>query len=272
MIENTKQANSGFISEHGLSLFFVHNGKRILFDTGASDAFIYNATLLGIDLLKVDICVISHIHKDHTGGLESFFDINSKAKVYMKEAVKAEYYSKYADKYKRTGIDSKLLEKYKDRIVLFNGDMNVADGVLALSVEKYHKLPNYASNMFMKKQGKLVKDALEHELFLAVQHNGGAVVLTGCSHSGILNILMTAEARFGQILGVAGGFHLGRYSKTARKPKQEPGSQVSAIAKFITERNIKKVYTGHCTGDKPLEKLAVLARVKRMRTGDILEF
>ena len=55
LIENTKPKGSAFLCEHGLSLYFEHNKKRILFDTGSSDTFIYNATLLGIDLAKVDV-------------------------------------------------------------------------------------------------------------------------------------------------------------------------------------------------------------------------
>ncbi len=272
LIENGKHINTGFISEHGLSLYFEHKGHRVLFDTGASDAFIYNATLLGIDLLKVDICVISHVHNDHTGGLVNFLDINRNAKVYIKEAAKEDYYSKHGNKITSSGISPAFFEKYKDRLCFFDGDIKVCEGIFAASAKKYRRLPGYAANMLIKKQGKLESDPLEHELFIVIEEKGGIIVLTGCAHSGILNILMTAEKKYGQIIGVAGGFHLGGYSGTDRKIKREPEAEVAAIAKFLEERKIKKVYTGHCTGDKPLEKLSMLARVKRMRTGDILEF
>ena len=62
LIEDTKPSGTAYLYEHGLSLYFEHGGKRILFDTGASDRFVYNATLLGLDLVKVDCCVISHAH------------------------------------------------------------------------------------------------------------------------------------------------------------------------------------------------------------------
>lgn len=272
LIEDTKHANSGFISEHGLSLYFEHNGQRVLFDTGASDAFIYNATLLGIDLVKVDICVISHIHKDHTGGLDFFLDINRRAKVYIKEAAKEEYYTRHGNKNVRSGIDPQFFEKHTERLRFFKGDIKIADGVYAASAEKFRRLPDYSANMLVKKEGRLIADPLEHELFIVVEDKDGIIVLTGCAHCGILNILMTAEANYGHISGAAGGFHLGGYSGSAGKARKVPNAEVTAIAKFLTERNIRKVYTGHCTGDKAFEKLSLHARVKRMRTGDILEF
>ena len=71
LIEDGKHPDTALLKEHGLSLYFKHGNTRILFDTGASDAFIYNATLLGIDLFKVDVCVLSHVHRDHIGGLVS---------------------------------------------------------------------------------------------------------------------------------------------------------------------------------------------------------
>ena len=91
LIEDSKPKGSAFIAESGLCLYFVYQGKRILFDTGASDAFIYNATLLGIDLLKVDMCILSHAHEGHTGGLAYFLGINKDAPVYMKSAARGEF-------------------------------------------------------------------------------------------------------------------------------------------------------------------------------------
>lgn len=272
LIEDSKHANTGFINEHGLSLYFEHNGQRVLFDTGASDAFIYNATLFGIDLLKVDICVISHVHNDHTGGLGYFLDINRHAKVYIKKAATGDFYSKHGSKNIRSGIDPLFFEKYWERFCFFDGDIKVAKGVFAASAVKHRKLPNYSANMLAKKEGMLTLDTLEHELFLVIEDKEGIIVLTGCAHNGILNILMTAEEKYGKISGTAGGFHLGGYSGTNKKTKREPDAEVAAIARFLTEHKIKKVYTGHCTGDKAFEKLSMLARVKRMRTGDILEF
>ncbi len=65
--ENT--ANHGFLAEWGLSILVEVDGTRILMDTGWGFSAVYNAQLLGIDLDTIDSIVLSHGHRDHTGGL-----------------------------------------------------------------------------------------------------------------------------------------------------------------------------------------------------------
>ena len=268
LIEDSRHEGSALLCEHGLSLYFEYGGQRILFDTGASDAFIYNATLIGIDLLKVNVCVLSHVHADHTGGLANFLDINRHAKVYLKSAASGDFYAKRPRQNVYSGIDQKLLKSAAHRLCYFDGDIPIADGVFACSISQYRRLPGYAQTMLEMRDGVFVKDSLEHELYVTILLPSGAVVLTGCAHHGLLNLLMTAKERYGSIAGIAGGFHL-EGSKSVRR---EPDSEVSAIAKILTENKIKKVYTGHCTGERAFEKLSLMARVRHMRTGDVLEF
>ncbi len=65
--ENT--ADLGYLAEWGLSMFIEADGVKVLFDTGAGIAAVHNAQLFGIDLATVDRIVLSHGHRDHTGGL-----------------------------------------------------------------------------------------------------------------------------------------------------------------------------------------------------------
>ena len=71
----------GLQGEHGLSLLVEAGEHKMLFDTGASDLFLRNARLLGLDLSDVEYVVLSHGHRDHTGGLYAFLKMNSVAKV-----------------------------------------------------------------------------------------------------------------------------------------------------------------------------------------------
>jgi 7,8-dihydropterin-6-yl-methyl-4-(beta-D-ribofuranosyl)aminobenzene 5'-phosphate synthase len=75
--------NKHLESQHGLSMHIETKEHHILFDTGQNAKFINNAKILGVDLTKVDICVISHGHYDHGGGLKAFLKLNNHAKVYM---------------------------------------------------------------------------------------------------------------------------------------------------------------------------------------------
>lgn len=272
LIENTKPFGSAYLSEHGLCMYFEHAGKRILYDTGASDKFIYNATLLGIDLAKVDICVLSHGHYDHTGGLGYFLDINKKAVVYMKKAAHRELYSKKLFRFKYTGMNREFEEKYHGRIKYVEQDIEIAKGITLASINKYRNYPRYTSSMYYSNNGQMVDDDLAHELFINVQTQNGNVVLTGCSHHGIINVLKTAEEKFGKIYGVAGGFHLNGTKVFGIRMRKESKLEIRTIAKYLENNNIKKIYTGHCTGEKPYERLKLLSRTNKMQSGDILNF
>jgi len=270
LVENSKKAGSPFMNEHGLSLYFECNGKRILLDTGASGAFIYNATLHGIDLGKVDICVISHAHWDHTGGLAHFLDINDRARVYMKTAAKGDIYTRRMFRYERSGIDPAFFEKYGGRITFIDGDTPITPDVTAAAIKTYRHPPQFTSLMYTKSDDSFVRDDLSHELFLAVNTRDGVIVLTGCAHHGIINIAKTAQEKFGSIYAVIGGFHLNGSRRFGLRFKKESMHEVRTVARFFHKNGIGKIYTGHCTGEKPLEKLQMHSRTKKMFSGDII--
>ena len=75
LVENSS-ISQDYGSEHGLSLYVETNGRKILFDVGASSLFYENAKKLNVDISNIDILVISHGHYDHGGGLTTFLDIN----------------------------------------------------------------------------------------------------------------------------------------------------------------------------------------------------
>ena len=96
--------------EHGLSLYIETEKHKILFDSGASDAFWENARALGIDLAQVDIAFLSHAHNDHCGGLLTFLRGNRTAKVYLQKEAFGDYYVVTPTKCAFIGLDPKLHE------------------------------------------------------------------------------------------------------------------------------------------------------------------
>ena len=106
--------------EHGLSLYIETAKHKILFDSGASDAFWENAKALGIDLAQVDIAFLSHAHNDHCGGLLTFLRGNRTAKVYLQKEAFGDYYVVTPTKCAFIGLDPKLHE-YADRFVMAEG-------------------------------------------------------------------------------------------------------------------------------------------------------
>jgi 7,8-dihydropterin-6-yl-methyl-4-(beta-D-ribofuranosyl)aminobenzene 5'-phosphate synthase len=189
----------------------------------------------------------------------------------MRKEAAGDYYIKRMCKLHNVGIGREVFELYGDRIVFIEQDTEIMEGVYAADIDKHRHYPNFTSLMYRMQDGKLIRDDLAHELFVAVKDRDGVVVLTGCSHKGVLNILMTAKEKFGNIEGVVGGFHLDGKKRFGVIRKKESGIELNAIAKYINSNKIKNVYTGHCTGEKAQEKLELFARAKKMYAGEVIE-
>ena len=95
VLADNRTNDSRLQTEHGLSILLETDKHRILLDTGASDVFVRNAEVMGIDLSTVDYVFISHGHSDHAGGLKYLMRLNSKAIVIVSpHAVSGKFFSK----------------------------------------------------------------------------------------------------------------------------------------------------------------------------------
>ena len=267
LIENTKR-DEMLNEEFGLSLHISFEGKNILSDMGVSNKFIKNAQYLGIDLSQVDLAVISHAHFDHGGGMEHFFKINQKAKVYVREKADGDYYasaaarlpffiapvlnpilSTYEGFTRYIGLNKEIIERYRERIEMINSNREIENNIFILT-EIERKYPLAGGNMFLleKKEGRLTRDEFSHELIMVVKENDSLVIFAGCCHNGLLNMIETVKKRFGdlRIKCIIGGFHLiFQPNKNRIAGKRE---DIEFIADELIKNNIEKIYTGHCTG------------------------
>ena len=199
LTENTSK--TGLPYEHGLSLYIQTESHNILFDTGQTELFAQNAKTLGIDLSKVDIAVLSHGHYDHGGGLKKFLELNKTAPVYMSKYAFEPHYNG-TEKY--IGLDLSL--KDSDKIVLTDGVTKLADGLTLYSCNEKEKLCDLGSfGLNTKENGAIVPDDFRHEHYLLIEENGRRVLISGCSHKGIVNI----ESWFKPDV-LIGGFHLSK--------------------------------------------------------------
>lgn len=252
LVENSvySGAPKGVKAEHGLSLYIETGTEKILFDTGRSDLFLRNAGKMGINLAEVDYLILSHGHSDHGGGLEHFLKANRSATVWMHREATRDFYIKALGIIPfYVGLDKKVLEKYKERIRYMEEDQCITENIKLFSgMRGNFPLPAGNSPLFVKEDGRWKRDDFRHELLLAVEgeHNG-AVLFTGCSHSGIVNMIKryTEHAESLPVSGVLGGFHL--YSRMTRK--SEPQNYMDRLSEELADRDAC-FYTGHCTGVK----------------------
>lgn len=277
LIENTSASDKLF-SEHGLSFYIEHMGYKIIFDTGASDRFAKNAQRMLVNISKLDAAVISHNHFDHTGGLDTLFKYCPKVKVFAKEAVLGDFV-KQVGIFKFSISESKsYFDKTKHNFVLFKNFQKVTEGVFLLSNEVFDESFSCTDkSLLMKSDNKYVVDDFSHELFMVVfptnKTEDGCVIISSCSHSGIINIIKTVRLNWPDviILGVVGGFHF--MGKTA-KQLGVSNEYIEITADAITKLNIGQIYTCHCTGEKGYEKLKqhLNDQIQYLQTGEELEF
>ncbi len=203
----------GTKADWGYSVVIEGLDKGILFDTGTrQDVFESNFATLDIDPSKIDLLVISHEHGDHTGGIPSFVKLRTSIPVIIPHSFSSSF------KKKMTGYDlNPLLVDAPAEICdhLFTSgefDFNVAEQALVLDTKK------------------------------------GLVVMTGCSHPGIVEMVSKIKADFNKnIYMVFGGFHLMNKSE----------SEMNEIISSMKRMGIVKCGATHCTGDKQIEMFKV---------------
>jgi len=216
-------------TEHGLSLYIETGCHKLLFDMGQSELFYENAIALGIDLTEVNIAVLSHGHYDHGGGLRKFFEINNHSPVYIQRNAFLPHYNG-TEKY--IGLDPAL--ENNPRIVFTEDEYRISEHLLLFSCNHMERRNNFGSFGLNEKVGdRLIPDDFRHEQYLLIEENGKRILISGCSHKGILDI---ADWFSPDIL--VGGFHFS---------KMELNEQLADAARKLAHYPTY-YYTCHCTG------------------------
>ena len=232
LMENTA-CRDDLTAEHGLSLYIEAAGRRILFDAGQSDAFIGNAEQLGVDLSGVDLCILSHGHYDHGGGLAAFLAVNDHAPVYLSRHAFEPHYNGSS---KYIGLDGELARS--DRLVFTSGDLALGEGLSLHSCRGRSLVaPIVPYGLTMLENGNLQPEDFRHEQYLLIREDERRILVSGCSHRGILNI--AAWFRPDVLIG---GFHLMKLDPVADRIK------LIAAASMLSQKDTV-YYTGHCTGE-----------------------
>ena len=251
VIENTVSAQTPDLNcEPGLSFYFEYQGKKVLFDTGVSEKMIENARKLQIPLEDIDLCVISHGHFDHTGGLEKLMDLNKKVRVIMREGADKGHYFKLGFLKKNVGVPAGVFAKYRNRIEFINNNLEPVSG-FALITDITRTRPLVKGNLKLLENtgAKIIQDDFKHELVASLKTSKGLVVITGCSHNGVMNMVDAVKKKYPNepIISVLGGFHLMGIPLLKNSMSISP-AEVEQIAKEILDSGIEKTYTMHCTG------------------------
>jgi 7,8-dihydropterin-6-yl-methyl-4-(beta-D-ribofuranosyl)aminobenzene 5'-phosphate synthase len=263
LVEN--QASFYLRGEWGLSVFIEAEGQRILFDFGVSDLFLANAARLQVDLLKLDYLVLSHGHKDHSWGLDWLL------KFYLLQKLPPEkrptliahplaLAPKFPD---NDGIEDGVMldESILKRNLKTNltkepvwlSDHLVYLGEIARKIEKEQAMGETVIS------AALTADYLWDDTALAYKLPQGLVIITGCSHSGICNIVGQAQLICNEerIVDIIGGYHL---------LNPAPDRLQETVA-FLKKINPGQLHPCHCTDLPSKMALGQVAPVKEVYCG-----
>ena len=243
LCENCVFRHAGAIAEHGWAVFIETDQGNFLFDTGQGRAIINNAQHFKKELSTIQGIIISHHHYDHTGGLLRVLEKTGKINVYAHPELFKNSYAIDDGKEKNLGIPFRreILES-KGAQFKFNTDFREIVPHLMLSGE-IPRLTEYekGSKRFLLKTSEgNIQDLLFDDQTLFINTEKGLIIILGCSHSGIINIINHIIERTGQthIRTIIGGTHLGPTSEETKE------KSIQALKKY----DIEKIGVSHCTG------------------------
>jgi 7,8-dihydropterin-6-yl-methyl-4-(beta-D-ribofuranosyl)aminobenzene 5'-phosphate synthase len=254
LVENTVPGKAdGLVGEHGFSLLLERPDRRILFDTGAGAALLHNASRLGKDLRSVDAIVLSHGHKDHTGGLVAALGaIGKRLPIYGHPGIFADRFGKRANgqmQYAGLPFKREALEGMGATFDLSPAFREIVPGVhLTGEVPRKNVYETGDSHLFVPRGDTMERDPFQDDLSMVVEDAEGLTLILGCCHSGLVNTLDHVRDRLPgkPIHTVIGGTHLGF----------APPEQLRQTIATLRDRQVRHLGLSHCTGLQAGARLA----------------
>lgn len=250
-------AGGRFLAEHGLSYLIEKGDQKLLFDTGHSDVFLKNARQMGIDIEKeVKAVVLSHGHWDHGDGLR-----------FLKNKRLIAHPGAFIRRFRKKDFSPVGLSLNKTEIQS-RFDLTETEEPLQLTENLYFLGEIPRRNDFEARETSFVDDLCNDDFIpddsaLVAVVKKKLVIITGCSHSGICNIIEQAQKVTGiaEIKAVLGGFHL-----------KEQNEQTRQTIAFFKANRIEQVYPSHCTELPALAAFFDVFQSTQIKTGMVLEF
>lgn len=273
LVDNNTIIDRYFLGEPGVSYFIQDDDYNILFDTGYSDIFIKNAIKMNIDINNINSVVISHGHNDHTWGLPYLIThYNENVMEEMKcskpriIAHPRAFLNKWVSEAGDIGtmVSEEKLSRHFN-MILSKDPIQLTDKIVFLGeIERKNDFEGKLPIGKTVHNTSEIDDYVLDDTALAYKSENGLVIITGCSHSGICNIIEYAKqvCKDDRILDVVGGFHL-------LNPTKEV---ITKTCKYIKENNIVKVHAGHCTDLKSKIELSRVTSVEEVGVGLVLEY
>ena len=254
LCDNT--AGGKCLAEHGLSYLIEYQNETILFDVGHSDVYLKNAAALGINLQEqVNAIVLSHGHWDHGNGLQY---INNKTLITHPSAF-IKRYRKTDNSF--TGLSlTRTNIRQRFQCVETKEPYYIHKHLIYLGeIPRVHPFESQQTS-FIDEKG--ADDFVPDDSALAIIKDDALIIVVGCAHAGICNIVEYAMKITGidTVEMIIGGFHLKKKDK-----------QTLQTIEYLKHINVKKLYPSHCTELPALSLFYDKFNIKQVKTGQIME-
>ncbi|MCF7942190.1 MAG: MBL fold metallo-hydrolase [Spirochaetia bacterium] len=271
LVDNTTLIDQYYLGEPGLSFYIEDGGQKILFDCGYSDIFLRNAQKMQIDLMSLDTLVLSHSHLDHTWGLTHLIKAFTEER-FAGRMIGLPHLVTHPRTFVSTQESSigeigsivplKRLDPYF-RPVLTRDPFAITEHLIFLG-EIPRVLPFEHSPGIGMKSGEDSPDTLLDDSALAYRSPEGLVIITGCSHSGICNIVQYAKqvCHDERIVDIIGGLHL---------LQPEPARLQGTVA-YLKRQELTALHACHCTDLPSKIALAAAAPIREVGVGLTLSY
>ncbi len=240
-----------FLAEHGLSFLIEFNDNKTLLDVGATDVFLKNAQKLNISIDEVKNIVLSHGHWDHGNGLK-----------FLKNKNLITHPNSFIKRYRRSNNEYLGLNRNFDQL---NQRFNIFRSIEPLEISKNMIFLGEIERKFDFEKWKTPyieqsgdDDYIRDDSAIAIIDNSELVLIAGCSHSGICNIVEYAKKVTGvsKVKAVLGGFHLKNINDRTLK-----------TINYLKKLDLKYLYPSHCTQFPVLAEFYNHFKIKQLKTG-----
>lgn len=250
LCDNTVGLPLPLAGEWGLALLVEVGDKKILFDAGGQGHVVANAATLGVDLGEVEAVVMSHGHHDHAGGLRSFLQLRGQVPVYAHPDFFSPHYTTVPwRRYIGVPYNREELESLGAEFV-FTWEPREIFPLVWVSGEVPRKsgFELGDGSLFCLREGVKLPDPLRDDLSLYCVTEEGIVVIVGCAHAGLINIVEHARevTRENRIYGIIGGTHLGMVAEEVREE----------TIRYLEDLDLSFLAANHCTGLRVMIRLA----------------
>lgn len=251
LIEETAGGPPGMLAEHGISLWVETADRRLIYDTGQSGAVVSNAALLGAPLRQADAVVLSHGHNDHTGGLRAVLRATGRpVPVYAHPDLFSPHrVAGPPDRYAGVPFNREELESCGADFRWTPEARELYPGVWASGeVPRTTGFERGDARLYVRRDGRRVPDPLRDDLSLYLVTPAGLVILTGCAHAGLVNIIAHARTVTGcdRVRALVGGTHLAPVDET----------QLEGTISYLEGLDLELLAAMHCTGLPVAARLA----------------